>query len=159
MTARLPDPGVGFPPPLLFVAAFVAGLAVERWVWRLPLGGQSARPWLLAGGWTAVVLGFALAQWGIVTFFRARTSIIPSRPARQFVTSGPYRFSRNPMYVGLTTLYLGLAAVFNLGWPVVFLPFVLWSLFALVIRREERYLASVFGDEYAVYCRNVRRWL
>ena len=63
------------------------------------------------------------------------------------------------MYVGLTTLYLGLAAVFNLGWPVLLLPFVLWSLFALVIRREERYLASVFGDDYAAYCRNVRRWL
>ncbi len=63
------------------------------------------------------------------------------------------------MYVGVTTLYVGLAFLFDLTWPILILPLVLVSLFHLVIRREERYLSDAFGDAYAAYCHRVRRWL
>jgi protein-S-isoprenylcysteine O-methyltransferase Ste14 len=155
-----PDsPGVPFPPPFLYAAAFLAGLALERWGWRLHVATDELRPVLVLGGWTAVAGGLAFAGWGLLTFLRARTAVIPTRPASRLVTSGPYRFSRNPMYIGLGTLYLGLAALFDVAWPVALFPLAVASLYILVIRREERYLAHAFGDEYAAYARRVRRWV
>jgi protein-S-isoprenylcysteine O-methyltransferase Ste14 len=156
---RIRGPGVPFPPPFLYVAAFLAGLALERWVWRFHLGGGDARPIIVVLGWIGVVGGLAFAGWGVGTFLRARTAIIPTRPASRLVTSGPYQFSRNPMYIGLGAVYLGLAFVFDVGWPLVLFPLTLISLYLLVIRREERYLAHAFSDEYAAYARRVRRWL
>lgn len=152
-------PGVRFPPPFVYAAAFLLGVALERWVWRMPLASDALRPALAVIGWAAGVAGLAFAGWGLVTFFRARTAVIPNRPASRLVTAGPYRFSRNPMYIGLSALYLGLALVFGLGWPIVLFPLAVAGLYLLVIRREERYLAHAFGDEYAAYARRVRRWL
>lgn len=157
--AGMRSPGVPFPPPLVYVAAFLAGLALERWVWRLRPGGGEFRAAFVAAGWAGVAAGLALAGWGLVTFLRARTAVIPNRPAARLVTSGPYRFSRNPMYIGLGTLYLGLALVFDVGWPLVLFPMAVITLFLLVVRREERYLAHAFREEYAAYARRVRRWL
>jgi protein-S-isoprenylcysteine O-methyltransferase Ste14 len=157
---RLPHPGVRFPPPFLFAAGFLGGLAIERWVYRLPLTATPpARQALAAVGWLCVVAALSLVAWALLTFRAARTAIIPNQPARRLVRSGPYRFSRNPMYLALTVLYLGLALVFNLGWPILFGPAVIASLIALVIQREERYLAGAFDTEYADYRRDVRRWL
>jgi len=96
--------------------------------------------------------------YGIVTFVRARTSVIPDRPARQLVTWGPYRISRNPMYLSLTAAYLGIALVNNYAWPLVLLPVALAGM-TIIIKREERYLHGAFGDAYDQYCRHVRRWV
>jgi protein-S-isoprenylcysteine O-methyltransferase Ste14 len=114
---------------------------------------------LVTGGWIAILIGLSLAVWGLVTFFRARTAVMPDRGARRLVVEGPYRISRNPMYVGLSALYLGLGMLFNVAWPIVLFPLALLALDRLVIRREERYLLDAFGAEYAAYCRRVRRWL
>ena len=95
----------------------------------------------------------------MITFWRARTAIIPHRPASRLVRHGPYRFTRNPMYVALTALYVGLALLFNVAWPLVVLPVVLWLLWHVVIRHEERYLLFAFGGDYAAFTREVRRWL
>ena len=150
------SPGVRFPPPFIFVLGFLSGLVLERWVHRIPLG--SRRPLALAG-WTLAVAALALAGWAMITFWRARTAIIPHRPASRLVRHGPYRFTRNPMYVALAALYVGLALLFNVAWPLVLLPAVLWLLWHLVIRHEERYLLFAFGDDYAAFTREVRRWL
>jgi protein-S-isoprenylcysteine O-methyltransferase Ste14 len=157
--SRLRHPGVPFPPPFLFVAGFVTGLALERWAWRIPVANDDLRALFVLTGWLGVIVGLFLAGWGLLVFFRARTAIIPNQPARRLVTSGPYRFSRNPMYVGLSALYVGLALLFNVAWPIVLFPFVVIALVRLVIRREERYLAGAFGDAYALYRQRVRRWL
>jgi protein-S-isoprenylcysteine O-methyltransferase Ste14 len=157
--ARMTSPGVRFPPPFLFVGGFLLGLAAERWIWRTRLPGDQLRDAFAIAGWLGIVTGLLLAGWGIVTFLNSRTAIIPHHPASRLVQSGPYRFSRNPMYVGLTTLYVGLALLFDLVWPVLMLPFVLSALSYLVIRREERYLSDAFGDAYAAYRGHVRRWL
>lgn len=155
----LRGPGVPFPPPFIYVAAFLAGLALERWVWRIRLGGGELRTVLVVTGWACVVGGLTFAAWGLATFLRARTAVVPNRPASRLVTSGPYRFSRNPMYSGLGVLYLGLALVFDVGWPVVLFPSAAAALYFLVVRREERYLAHAFGEDYGAYTRSVRRWL
>lgn len=159
MTDERPTtPGVHFPPPFVFVAAFLIGMALDRWVMEFRLG-NAGRPVLLVAGWLLIALGLGVMLSAIWTFTRARTSVLPFRPATAMVTSGPYRLSRNPMYVGLTLLYVGLSLLAGMAWPLVMLPLALWALTALVIRREEQYLGSAFGAEYAAYRQRVRRWI
>jgi protein-S-isoprenylcysteine O-methyltransferase Ste14 len=144
----------------LYVLGFAGGLALERWAVRVHLAGSAgSRPLLVVLGWLGIVIGLAIAGWGLATFWKARTAVIPNRPARTLVASGPYRFSRNPMYVGLGVLYLGLAMLFDVGWPIVCFPLVVTAVYLFVIRREERYLAAAFGSEYVRYQQRVRRWL
>ena len=110
-------------------------------------------------GFGIVGVGVALAVWGIVTFRRAGTAVIPHQAASQLVMTGPYRFTRNPMYVGLTIQYIGGAAVINSAWPLILLPLVLVVLVRRVVSREEQYLSDAFGDQFAAYRLRVRRWL
>jgi len=154
------SPGVRFPPPTIFVAGWLLGWLLEAKVLRLPLAGDGGPRWpLVAGGSALLLAGLVVIAAGLLTFFRARTAIMPHHAASRLVTHGPYRFTRNPMYVGMTLLYAGLALRANMGWPFLLLPLVLLTLVRFVIRREERYLASAFGAEYDAYRRRVRRWL
>lgn len=153
------SPGVRFPPPFLHAAAFFGGLALEKWVHRLPIAGGAALVPLGAAGAVLAGAGLLVTAWSMLTFVRARTAIVPMFPASRLVVSGPYRFSRNPMYVGLTALYLGLALLLDVAWPLILLPVALAALYALVIRREEHYLSNAFGDAYHAYRQSVRRWL
>jgi protein-S-isoprenylcysteine O-methyltransferase Ste14 len=155
---RLTSPGVWFPPPTVFVAGFLLALALDRWMFSLRFGGAS-RPTLVIAGWLLIAAGGSVLLWAMLTFALARTAILPSRPARTIVATGPFRFSRNPMYIGLSSIYVGLSLLMGMAWPLVLLPLVLLSLYALVIRREERYLGDAFGEDYAAYRQRVRRWL
>ena len=156
--APRPHPGVYFPPPLTFVAGFLLALALERWVVSLRLD-ERWRPVLTPAGWLLIALGVGLMAWAVLTFTRARTTVLPYRPASQVVSSGPFRFSRNPIYLADTLIYAGMSLLTRMAWPLVVLPFVLVALYALVIKREERYLGEAFGTEYAEYRRRVRRWV
>jgi protein-S-isoprenylcysteine O-methyltransferase Ste14 len=154
----LPNPGVRFPPPLLFVAGLGVGWFLDRRVLPLHLaqfGGSIASVVSVVMG----VVGLALMGWGFFAFRRARTAILPFHSASSLVTTGPYRFTRNPMYTGLTIAYLGGALLIASAWPLILLPVVLIVLFITVIAREERYLSDAFAIEYAAYCARVRRWL
>lgn len=155
--APLANAGVRFPPPIIFAIGFLAGWLLHR-VYPLPIlpPATAARE---PAGVTVLAVGLAFMLWAFATFIAARTAVIPHHPASRLVTSGPYRFSRNPMYTGLTIAYLGLTLLVNSAWPLLFLPLVIMALLALVIQREERYLQSAFGEEYAAYTRRVRRWL
>jgi protein-S-isoprenylcysteine O-methyltransferase Ste14 len=152
------NPGVHFPPPTLFVVGFLIAVALDRWILTLRLGGVS-RTAVVITGWVLIVAGMLLLLWALLTFARARTAILPSRPASTIVATGPFRYSRNPMYVGFSAVYIGLSLLMSMAWPLLLLPLVLLSLYALVIRREEYYLGHAFGDEYAAYRSRVRRWL
>lgn len=154
-------PGVRVPPPVPFLAAFLVAWLLERQVVRIAIAqpGPSREAGITAG-WLTLALGLALIVWGLVTLFRARTAILPFKePASRLVVTGPYQLTRNPMYVGFSLVYSGLALLLNWGWPLLLLPFVLVALYRLVIRLEERHLESAFGAEYAVYRRQVRRWM
>lgn len=154
------SPGVRFPPPSLFVAGF--GIA---WLVHTRVLGAHISPTALPDavrvflGWALVSGGAVLVAWGMLTFANAHTAIIPNRPASAIVDGGPYRFTRNPMYVGFTLVYTGGALLLNSAWPFAFLPFVLVALSRLVIAREERYLTEAFGEAYAEYRSRVRRWI
>jgi protein-S-isoprenylcysteine O-methyltransferase Ste14 len=160
MTAPTPrsNAGVYFPPPLFFVIGILAGWMLDRYWHPMPLsrfGGSAIKPL----GWILLALGIILAAWGITTFRHAKTAINPHGSASQLVTQGPYRFTRNPMYTGLTFQYLGVAALLDSGWPIIVLPIVLLVLVRTVISREEAYLKDAFGADYGAYTARVRRWL
>jgi protein-S-isoprenylcysteine O-methyltransferase Ste14 len=122
----------------------------------LPIGG---RPVVTAVGAAVLVAGLALAAGGIAGVIRHRTTIVPHHPVSALVTDGAYRVSRNPMYTGLATAYLGTALLFGSWWPVLLWPAVMLAVLALAIRPEERYLGERFGLTYTDYRARVRRWV
>jgi protein-S-isoprenylcysteine O-methyltransferase Ste14 len=149
--------GVRYPPPLLYVAGIVVGWLAQR-AWPLPITGHPSaiRMWLgIAFGLGWLVLGGP----ALGAFFSNHTAIIPDRPATTLVTTGVYRFTRNPMYVSLVLLYLAVTLALDSWWPMIFLPLVVIAVDRLVIRREERYLVHAFPSEYAAYRERVRRWV
>jgi len=151
-------PGVHLPPPLLFVAAVGGGIMLDRAL-PLPVLPEGWRIVNVVAGWTLLAPGLVVALWALFTFFAARTAVMPNRPARRLVTTGPYRWSRNPMYLSLTMQGAGLALLVNSLWPLLLLPVAVAILIAGIIRREESYLSRAFGEEYAAYRARVGRWL
>jgi protein-S-isoprenylcysteine O-methyltransferase Ste14 len=147
--------GVPIPPPLIYLAGFGGGLALEA-AWPIDGLDNPAR-WIvgLAGilGWVAI----GARAFGL--FRRKGTAVIPTSPASTLVTTGPFRFTRNPMYVGFALLYAGLAVWLDVIWALIVLPLVIVAVDRIVIAREERYLERRFGDEYVAYKQRVRRWL
>jgi protein-S-isoprenylcysteine O-methyltransferase Ste14 len=143
------------PPPLYYAAGLAGGMAAHA-VAPLPIGG---RPATAAAGAVVLVLGLALTAGGVAGVVRHRTTIVPHHPVAALVTGGVYRLSRNPMYTGLATAYLGAALLFGSWWPVVLWPLVILAVLRLVIRPEERYLGERFGPAYADYRATVRRWV
>lgn len=109
-------------------------------------------------GLLLAVMGVAMVITGMLTFRRARTAVYPNRPASVIVDYGIYAYTRNPMYVGLTTLYAGMALITPSLWAWPLLPLVLTLLVTQVIQREERHLTERFPVEYAAYCARVGRW-
>ena len=115
---------------------------------------------LTVGGFVVVAMGIAIGLAGVYSFRKADTTVLPAgRPTTTIVVSGPYRFTRNPMYVAMSCAYIGLSLLLNNVWALLLLPVVVAVVDRLVIRREERYLAAKFGDPYREYCARVRRWL
>lgn len=156
MPSRNPDsPGVLVWPPVLYGGGFVVGLVLGR---LLPLGGLPRAPARIAGA-VCVTAGLALARWGEQVMRRAGTNVRPDRPSSALVIDGPFRYTRNPLYVGLTLLYAGVALLIPSTWPLVLLVPVLLVMRWGVIAREERYLERKFGAAYRIYLARVRRWL
>jgi protein-S-isoprenylcysteine O-methyltransferase Ste14 len=143
-------------PPLAWGLAVMAGLALD---WLIPL------PFLPAdvpGGWLGVgvfVLALALFAWAIITMTRGGSNVPTNRPTTTIVENGPYRFTRNPIYLGMFLGVIGLAIAFDTLWLLLMLvPFALVIRFG-VVAREEAYLERKFGDVYRGYRSRVRRWL
>ena len=146
------------PHPLLFVLGFAGGWLLDRSD-SFSLLPVQWRGMSLLCGWLLVGTGLAVMLSGLISFFRARTAVMPNRSASVLVIRGPYRFTRNPMYVGLSMAYVGGILLTNNTWCLLFLPAVLFLIHVFVIRREERYLKDAFGESYLNYCARVRRWL
>jgi Putative protein-S-isoprenylcysteine methyltransferase len=153
-------PNVRIPPPFLFVAGFLIGWVIDTWAYHLwpALGPRTTNILDFVGG-LITGCGVGLAILGMITFRRASTSIVPVRDASSLVRTGPYAFTRNPMYLGLSVAYVGGSFQIHSVWPIILLPFVIIALQRLVIEREERYLTATFGDAYRDYQREVRRWV
>ena len=155
MATSTDKPGVAAPPPLLYGGAFVLVL-VFRWFWPMPIFSHAVALW---PSLALVVLAVGIAAWGIRTMQAAGTNVNPALPTTAIVASGPFRFSRNPLYLALTLLYLGLTLAFDTWWGIVVLVPVLIIMHRGVVLREERYLEQKFGETYRQYRSKVRRYL
>ena len=143
-------------PPLAFGLAIIVGLALH-WIVPLPfLPAGVPVPWL---GATVFVLGFALFAWAVMTMTRAGSNVPTNRPSVTIVTSGPYRFTRNPIYVAMLVGLIGLAIAFDDLWLLATLVPFAFVIHYGVVAREEAYLERKFGDLYRGYRSHVRRWL
>lgn len=143
------------PPPLFYVAAIAAGAGLRRYV-PLPIGGDAAR---ILAAWTFVALFAAILSWSFLNFARRRTTIIPNMPANALVVEGPYRFTRNPMYLALAFLTAGAGLWLNTWWVLILLVPAVVAIDRLVIAREEAYLRRRFGSDYDAFTSRVRRWI
>lgn len=153
--SSLDSAGVVAPPPLIFGVPLAVALYENR---SKPLGIMSPRFAMIVGS-ALVVVGLVILVASFVQFRRARTTIMPYKPTTALVESWPYSFTRNPIYLAMTVVYIGISIFFNTLWPFLLLPLVLLVMQRGVIEREERYLDGKFGSDYADYRSRVRRWV
>ena len=151
-------PGVLAPPPLILlislgVSAALGYLAPLNW---LPAALTGIPVFL--GAILFFLAGF-FGLYGIAAFRRAGTNIEPYKPALVLVRDGPYRFTRNPMYLGLITLHLSIVLLASLDWGLILLPVFALTLHFGVVLREERYLTEKFGQPYLDFLATTRRWI
>ncbi len=152
------SPGVKFPPPVCFAGPWLVGYLLRRLL-PLPIVPDALREEARGSGATLMTVAALVLVWAISRFLLAGTSLIPHKPANAFVVSGPYRITRNPMYVAMATLHLGSALYLDSLWLALGVPVGMLLMQRFVIAREERYLTQRFGAEYVAYRSRVRRWL
>lgn len=147
--------GVSLPPPLVFLGAMFIGLILQ-FIWSV-----SFLPWqlgMICGG-IFLVAGLLFIGSAALLFMRAGTAMPPWQTATTVVTAGPYRFTRNPMYLGMALVHAGIGLWFASLWILLMLAPALWWIQTRVIAREEAYMAEKFGKPFRDYCSQVRRWL
>jgi protein-S-isoprenylcysteine O-methyltransferase Ste14 len=156
-SAETDNAGVIARPPLIFGGTLLAGLIADWLIDGPGIGPDYAV--LVVPGFILVLAGLALVFTAAVQFRRAGTNVETWKPSTNLVTTGVYRFSRNPIYVGLTLIYLGVTLLTDSLVALVLLPLVLIFIRFGVIEREERYLEIKFGEAYREYKGRVRRWI
>jgi protein-S-isoprenylcysteine O-methyltransferase Ste14 len=159
LTPSLPDHSeVIVFPPVIPLSGFLLGVALEWLVPAGPLIAATWRPGLRAAGGVLLVLGAAGFAWMVATMKRARTPIHNSETPTTLVQHGPFRRTRNPMYLFGSIAYAGLALLLVQPWSLVLLPVVFATTHYGVVLREEAFLARRFGDVYRQYQSRVPRW-
>lgn len=148
------NPGVIAPPPLIFAIMLAMGLLLQRF---FPKKFLPRRIGITPG---TMCIGFAigLTLSGFQAMRNAHTNVDPRQPATTVVTEGPFRYTRNPLYLSLMLVYTGIAFLTNALWVILLLPVLLLVMLYGVIKREERYLERKFGEQYLSYKARVRRW-
>ena len=150
-------PGVVVPPPLIYVSFLAIGVAIDlvltNWTTQVPTIPRYLLSFVLG------LVGVAFIGWALGLFRRAGTRPEPWQPSSALVVEGVYRYTRNPMYLGMTALYAALALAFDSATALVLGIPLLVIIRTTVIAREERYLLTRFGEDYRRYMGQVRRWI
>lgn len=147
--------GVIAPPPLIYLGGLIAGFAIQA---RLPLplllpkGLRRLLGSLLLGGAIALIVG------AMRRFQQAKTSYHPDEPTTTLISEGPYRLTRNPLYLSLTMLYTAIALFGDAFWVMALLPVIVRIMNCGVIEREEHYMERKFGGQYRQYKERTPRW-
>ncbi|MDH5581741.1 MAG: isoprenylcysteine carboxylmethyltransferase family protein [Bdellovibrionales bacterium] len=147
-------PGVKFPPPLLLLACLSAGYALHQF---MPLYIDQTKNLMLIAGFFAFI-GLTLIIGCCVQFLKAKTHLEPWKESKNLITSGIFRFSRNPIYLGFFFIGISIAVYFNSFWMIISLIPFYFLIQLFVIRKEEKYLRNKFKEAYDQYCKKVRRW-
>ena len=148
---------VRFPPPLVFLAAVLLGVVVQAAV--TPLSLSVDRGIRLGAGFLFIACGLGLGVAAHVHFGRTGQHPAPWRPSPELIVAGPYRWTRNPMYVGMSLVQLGIGLAANNLWISILTLPALLIVHRIAVLPEERYLASRFGEPYAAFCARVRRYV
>jgi protein-S-isoprenylcysteine O-methyltransferase Ste14 len=145
------------PPPAQFALTFLIGVGLDRLMpWRPAAMALASVHW---AGFALAVAGCSLAAAAVGRFVLRRTTLDPTGEPTRLVVNGAHAWSRNPMYLSLTVVYIGLAVALGRAWPLL-LVIVSWaSMNFVTIPFEEARLREIFGEDYADYCRRVRRWI
>jgi protein-S-isoprenylcysteine O-methyltransferase Ste14 len=147
--------GVVAPPPLLFAGFLAAGFVLDV-VCPLAVPGGAWKYWI---GGPPILLGLLLMTAGVLRFNRAGTNVPTYRPTTALVTDGPYRYTRNPLYISLFLVYAGIGIAAGNVWLLMLGALLFPIMHYGVVAREERYLERKFGQSYIDYKAAVRRWL
>jgi len=145
------------PVPWVFVLTYLIGLLLNV-VFPIRIHAQELF-FVKVFGIVLFVIGTFIASWSLIIFHKAQTTTTPGESSKKLIMQGPYRFTRNPMYVSLTLAYLGEAGFLVQLWPVLVLPLILLYVNWVVIPLEEHILEMDFKEEYENYCNHVRRWI
>ena len=142
-------------PPLVYAVALLIGLGIEQFLPQVTLPGL----WRYGPGVVLIGLSCFLVVPAFMRFKRAETPFDVRKPATTLVTDGPYHYTRNPGYLALTLLYLGVGFLFGSVYVVVLVIPAILVMNVAVVRKEEEHLEARFGEEYLHYKASVRRWL
>jgi protein-S-isoprenylcysteine O-methyltransferase Ste14 len=148
-------PNVKIIPPLVYLAGLIIGFAANIWMAIKVVPNSIA--WIFGG--ILIICGAALPGSALFKFKQVGTTVRPDRAARTLVTAGPYKLTRNPMYLGLAIVYLGIAIAGQSVWALILLPVVLAIIQRWAIEPEEAFLERRFGAQYISYKEKVRRWI
>lgn len=157
MEKKKDSPGVYIPPPLFYALLFVIAIILQK---KIELShsffdSKSAK----IAGILFLIFAVSILLTSITKFIRSKNTIILIKPAASLQTSGIYSITRNPMYLGLVFLYLGLTFLIGSWWHIILLPVLIFIIQGYIIRKEEEYLKRAFGQEYLTYKSKVRRWI
>ena len=142
-------------PFVIYLGLAIAAVVLQQIV-PLPFVAQTPARVL---GVLLIAVNFGFGLPAIREMLKVKTSLNPHHPSTTLVSSGSYRFTRNPMYVGLTLVFAGALTFFQIAWGLLFVPLVVWLITIWVIIPEEEYLENKFGDDYLHYKSKVRRWI
>ncbi|WP_020176348.1 methyltransferase family protein [Methyloferula stellata] len=152
------DASSSFPwPPVIFATAFALA-TLAGWKEPMPIVPEAARGFLRFAGILVILAGVGIALAAEWRFMLAGTATLPTRPTSMVVSEGIYRYTRNPMYLGLSLSVAGVGFLINSWWFLVVLPLAVIAVTKLAIEREERYLEAKFGPDYLGYKARTRRW-
>ena len=146
---------IRFIPPVYFLLAVMPGLILQ---WLYPLDILN-HPFVKGAGAMLMLLSLLLAIWAGITLKKAGTHIHIRHPTLTLVTHGPYQYSRNPMYLSLLLVITGLGLYYGALWVLACIPLIIFIVNNRVIQIEEQHLENLFGDNYAYYKANSRRWI
>ena len=148
---------VRIPPPVVYLAAVIAGGLVDRYLFSVPLDLPAGVRFGAAAVATAIGIGAMAAAIGL--FKRTGQDPKPWESTPEIISTGVYRFTRNPMYVGMALLQAGIGLALASPWIIALVPVVLAVVYATAVRHEEAYLEEKFGTTYLSYKKSVRRWI
>jgi protein-S-isoprenylcysteine O-methyltransferase Ste14 len=157
MKLKKDSPGVFLPPPLFYVVIFFLSILLQHYISISKYFFEGNISHYLAPMF--IGLGVISVIPALLTFFKSKNTLITILPAKSLQTKGIYSISRNPMYLGLLFVYVGIALIKGNWWTFILIPLVIFVINQLVIIKEENYLERAFGQEFLDYKNKVRRWI
>lgn len=158
MKSKKDHPGVYIPPPLIYVAVFLVAIFIQS---KVPIDKTLFyKPATKIIGILIIIIAVSFFLFrSLKRFIQTKNTVVTVLPANSLQTTGIYSVTRNPMYIGLALVYIGIACFIGNWWNIILFPLLLLIVQEYIIKREEQYLVRRFGQDYIEYRKRVRRWL